>query len=251
MLITITVRALIIEDDLNQQQQLQETLLKNHTEIEVVGTATSVYEATISIISLKPDLVFADIEIAGGSCFQVFEKLASIDFGIIFITAFNEHAIRAFKLNAIDYLLKPINPVELANAIHEAKDRLENREFKNSFHKIIQEMKGQSGIEGRISISTTSGFDLISIQDITLCRADKNYTEFFLYDGQRILSSKAIKGYNTHLERKGFIRVHKSYLANMRYVKNFNKLTCELTMINGEKVPVARRRKDELIQLLS
>lgn len=244
------MQVLIIEDEKKHQDQLILLFNKLYPDHELLAPVSSVSEAVESILIHKPDLVISDIEINGGSTFDVFEKLNTINFPIIFVTAYNDYAVRAFKLHAIHYLLKPLDTLEFQSAIERVINLKEDFSIKESLKKVILELRQANGTEDRFSVATLSGFDLISFSDVVWCKAHRAYSEFYLINGQNVLSSKPIKEYVSKLEEHGFIRVHKSHVVNLKYIKSYNKLTHTVHTLNGDSIAVARRRKDDLLALL-
>ena len=244
------MRTIIIEDNEKQLNDLVEIIKSILPEIEIIDTADSVASAQISILKHKPELVLSDVMLGEQQCFEIFKDFKEIDFEIIFTTGYDEFALTALKMNALDYLLKPINPVELKNAISKFKEKKSEKKKMANLEDLISNFS--SGKLTKLTISNQTSYDIIDLENIIRLESDKNYTEFILKDGKKIVSSKSIKDYDEILESQGFFRIHKSHIVNISCIKQLLKGSIpQVKLNNGELIDVARRRKDELITLLS
>ena len=240
------IKTIIIEDEFNVSEALKKMLKILEPDIDVVGETGFVKKAIQLIKKEKPDLVFMDIELEDGTGFSILNQLDEISFKIIFTTAYNQYAIKAFKFSAIDYLLKPINPEELQTAISKSKllinDEKKHQElieiFKNNLEK--KELK--------IVLKTTEQQYVVLLADIIRLEADGPYT-YFITKTKKIIVSKHIKYYQNLLDDK-FIRCHQSHLVNSVHIKSFTKKGF-LQMTNQDSVPVSSRKKKEIRQLIN
>ncbi|MEO7046541.1 MAG: LytTR family DNA-binding domain-containing protein, partial [Ferruginibacter sp.] len=233
---------------------LRAMLQQYFPEIIVLGEASSVEQGLEGINEHKPNIVFLDIQLKEETGFDLLNRLPKIDFGLIFVTAYNQYALKAFRFNAIDYLLKPIIPQELIEAVNKVKQRIgstktDSKKLVDQLYKDIQDPKK---VHDKIAISTSDGFNIVSINEIIYCHAISNYTRFYLTDGKSILSSYTLKQYDELLTTQSFFRAHRSYLINMSHVKMYKKGEGgEIVMSNGDEIELSRTHKTEFLQLLN
>ncbi|PLX10010.1 MAG: DNA-binding response regulator [Marinilabiliales bacterium] len=245
-------RTVIIDDEPNARQVIANILDLYCKEVEVVGQAENVKSGIELIQKQKPDLVLLDIQMPDGSGFDLLKKIEKIDFNFIFITAHEQYAIKAIKLSALDYVLKPINANELIDAIEKAELNPYNHNDAvsklDNYHANLK----SANPDKRISINTTDSVYSIKIKEITYCMSDKNYTELHMKDNSKLLISKTLKDFEILLSEYGFFRVHQSYLVNMRYVTRFAKLGLGGNVIldDGTKIPVSSRKRDGFLRYM-
>lgn len=245
------IKAVIVEDEKHSQELLHE-LVKEYCEgIEVVGLASNVEEALKEITTHKPGLVFLDIELPDGDGFQILEKLESHEFDIIFTTAYDQYAMRAFKFSATDYLLKPVDIDELQQATERVVEKQKEGNTGGQADQVkalIKNIRNISTPFKRIVLPTTNGFTVVDPGDIIRCESDRNYTFIFLQDGRRILVSRTIKEYDEMLAEFNFFRIHQSHLINLNFLKNYTRGRggyVELT--DGTVLDVSARRKSDFL----
>jgi len=239
------IKVLIIEDELHVREALKKMLKLLDNTLEIVAETGFVSEATILINTHKPDLVFMDVELEDGTSFDILKQLEKLTFKIIFTTAYNQYAIKAFKYAAIDYLLKPIDPLELQEAINRAKqDIMDEREHQELLYVLNQNKKANPK---KIILKTTEQRYVILIEDIIRLEADGAYTLFVLAD-KKIIVSKNLRYYQDLLP-DSFIRCHQSHLVNSRQIVSLNKAGL-LFMKNENLVPVSTRRKATILQVI-
>lgn len=242
--------AVIIDDEPNAIKTLELMIKRYCKNVFIVGTANNVKNAINEIDLKSPDLIFLDIDLNPGSGFDILKQIPYKEFHIIFITAFNEYAIDAFRYCAVDYLLKPVNPDLLIEAIQKAViNKEQNKKELFNYKKLIKKFDNIN--ELKLALPTDKGIIYININDIILFKGDRNYTHIHFCDGQKITSSKNLKEFENQLNNANFFRVHKSYLINMNYVKMFHKESgCYIEMINGYTITVPKRRKELFIRLM-
>ena len=244
------LRALIIDDESKARETIAHLLKLTFNDVEMVGEADSVITGIESIQNLKPDLVFLDIQLEDGTGFDILQKLNQIDFQIIFITAFNEYAVKAFKYAAMDYLMKPVNPQEFVEAVTRVKEGLEKNDFQTKFEAYLSHLKDSDAEHKKIILKTAESIHLIKVLDIIRCEADRGYTDFFLRDGKKILVSKGLKDYDDILSEFNFIRTHQSHLINLDYIKSFEKADGGyILMTDGSTVPVSSRKREYVFRI--
>ncbi|MDX1447254.1 LytTR family DNA-binding domain-containing protein [Lishizhenia sp.] len=233
----------VIIDDEKQIREGLKILVNNIPDLEVVGEAENIEEGEQLINSLSPDLVLLDIQLKQNTGFHLLDKIPNKNFHLIFITAYNEYAIKAFKYNAFDYLLKPIDPEELEGTIN----RL--REQKNiQAEQLIQASKKNNDLK-RLVVKTTEQIYILPLDEIVRCEADLGYTHFHMSSGKRILSSKTLKEYNSLLPDETFIRIHQSHLVNLKYITSYNKKG-HVQLQNNMEIPVSVRKRSMVADLL-
>jgi len=244
------LRVLIIDDESNIRNMIAEIIKSHCPNAEIIGQAGSVRDGKEKIKSLHPDLVLLDIKMDDGTGFELLDKLDRIDFKVIFITAYQEFALKAIKFSALDYILKPVDPEELINAVNDA-GKLISADQQSQIQHLKDSLSNTDQSEKRILLKTSENIHLLRVSDIRYCEADGGYTRFFTNQDQEILVSRPLAEYEDLFAEYGFYRVHKSFLANLHKVERFEKEDGGYLVIDGEvKVPVASRKKDQLIQLL-
>jgi two-component system, LytTR family, response regulator len=244
------MRTIIIDDEEKARKTIYNYLSLSCKEAEVVAQADSVESGYQAIVTFKPDLVLLDINLTDGTGFDLLKKFDRITFKIIFITAYEEYAIKAFKFSALDYLLKPVNPQELVEAIEKAGKTIENENVELRFKAFLTNYDNKPKTEKKLVLKTSENIFLVDIKDIIRCEADGGYTTFFLADGRKILVSKNLKEYEDILTEYNFFRPHHSHLVNLSYMLSFEKRDGgSIVMKDKSMVPVSTRRKDELMNI--
>ncbi|PKH50880.1 DNA-binding response regulator [Tenacibaculum sp. Bg11-29] len=241
--------AILVEDQSAALEMLQNDILNHHKEIEIIGTAKSVVEASILLRKKQPDVLFLDIMLGDGTGFDVLEIHPNLSSKVVFVTASDEFAIKAFKFAAIDYILKPYSNEDLANAINKAKQQIKpNKEQLN----VLQEsIKKPNQRPQKISLNTSDKIIIVNLDDIIRCKSDNNYTEFYLINNQKILVGKTLKYFADILKEFDFLRVHQSHLVNIQYIKEFIKSDGGYLVLKNKKtVPVSVRKRNEVINTL-
>ena len=241
--------AIIIEDMPDALQLLQSSLKKNHKDIEVVATAQSVVEAAKILRSKEPDILFLDIMLGDGTGFDVLEIFPNLKSKIIFVTASDEFAIRAFKFAAIDYVLKPYSDDDLSLAIDRAKQQIKPTEERLTILK--ETISAPESQPDKISLHTLDKIIIVSLLDIIRCESDSNNTIFYTSDDKKIFVTKTLKYFSDMLSGYQFLRVHQSHLVNINYISAFIKTDGGYLMLkNKMSVPVSVRKKSEVIEML-
>lgn len=244
------IKILIVEDEKPILDTIN-TIVKDYCkDVEVIGTATNIAYAEKLIKKSNPDLVLLDINLPDGTSFNLLEQLENPDFEIIFITAFEEFAIKAIKLSALDYLIKPVDPMELIDAINKAKETIQKTNNDLKLNALLSNVKNLSEKPKKIILKTAESIYLIDVQDIIHCESDGAYTRFYINDGKKIFISKVLKDYEDLLEDCGFMRVHKSHIINLNYIDRFDKHEGGYVILKDQSsIPVSFRKKDKLMQM--
>jgi two-component system, LytTR family, response regulator len=238
------LKTIIVDDEPDSIQLLQLQLAQYCPEIEISGAYTSSVKAMDAIEKIQPDLLFLDIEMPVMNGFELLEKILHIPFSVIFITAYNQYALKAFRFNAVDYLVKPADGDDLTAAVAKAIKRI--KPTPTQLSQMQKQLRGEPA--SRIAIpGHQGGISFIDLNDIVYSEASNNYTKIILADGNRFLISKTLKDVQEVLEEEHFLRVHRQYIINLNHVKHFNRNEGILTMDNDELIPVARNQKERLI----
>lgn len=239
----------VVEDIPEALELLSNDIERNHPDIEIIGKASSVVEACKLLQTKKPDILFLDIMLGDGTGFDILEIVSNLKAKIIFVTASNEHAIRAFKFAAIDYILKPYTLNDLSNAITKAKTQIELRTAQLS---VLKQIVTNPRLKPtQLSLHTADKIIIVAIENIIRCKSDNKYTTFYLKDKSKILVSKTLKYYADILKEVDFLRVHQSHLVNRAYIKEFIKTDGGyLILKDASNIPVSARKKTEIITSL-
>ncbi len=246
------IKAIIIDDEENGRETLLFSLKEVCPEVEVVAQADSAISGLKAIEQHKPDLVFLDIEMPYGTGFDLLQNISKIDFEIIFTTAYDQYAIKAFKFSAIDYLLKPINLMELKSAVEKVQKRQAARESELKYELLKDNMEEKESSFHRIALPTNDGLEFMEIKDIIRLEASGNYTMFYMAGGKKIIVGKTLKEYEELLEEHNFFRTHKSHLINLQYLKKYIKGTGGIVVMSDDsEIEVAKRRKEAFLDKLA
>lgn len=241
--------AILVDDMPNALNMLKIDVSRLHPEINIIGTAQSVVEAAKLLRKEQPDILFLDIMLGDGSGFDVLEIFPDLKSKIIFVTASDEFAIRAFKFAAIDYVLKPYTEEELTLAIDKAKVQIEPN--KERLNVLKQTLETPHEKPSKISLHTLDKIIIVGLDEIIRCESDSNNTIFYLEDGQKVFVTKTLKHFSDMLKDLHFLRVHQSHLVNLNFIKAFIKSDGGYLLLkNNMTVPVSVRKKVEVIEIL-
>ena len=249
----MTLKALIVDDEFNARNNLKILIDEFCPELKIVGLVESAEEARIIIEKEKPDVVFLDIAMPKEDGFSLLKSYENRDFSVVFTTAYNEYALKAFKENAIDYLEKPISIDDLQKAVQKVLKVHGSNEQRTpaEISELVDE--AMEGKNDRISIPTRDGYVIIRNTDIIHLEASDNYTMIYLIDGSRHLSSKNIKVYEENLNQEVFFRTHKSHIINVEHhLKEFSRSEGNMALLtNGINVPIARRKMSNFLSRIN
>lgn len=244
-------RVIILEDEKHQQETLYRLLADNCPDLDVVATVSSVPEASRVLENIKPDLVFMDVMLPPQTSFDLLNSLKKINFDIIFTTSFEEFAVKAFRLSAVDYLIKPIVKDELQSAVEKFREKRMVTDTSIHIRTLLENVNATKGDHTNIALPTMTGYLFVRVKDIVRCESDNTYTTFYLIDKRKIIVSKTLKECEQMLTDFHFYRTHNSHLINMQYIAEYVKGEGGIVkMKDGSQVDVSRRRKEEFIQVL-
>ncbi len=245
------IKTVIIDDQENSRNAIKNLLLKYCPDIELMGEADGVKNGLDLIAKKQPQLVFLDVQMIDGTGFSLLEQIKEYSFKVIFTTAFDRYAVQAIRFSALDYLLKPVDPDELINAVARYKEPGINLNIKLNFDVLLENVKKTNAPSKKIVLSTVDKVHILKVEDVIRCESLENYTQFSIINDARIVMAKTLKEYEELLTEYFFMRVHKSHLVNLNHVVNFIKGDGGyLTMSDGKQVPVSDRKKDELFERL-
>jgi len=240
------IRAIIVDDEQHCINRLA-GLLAAHCKqtVEVAGAFINVNEALTGIGIINPDLVFLDIQLNESTGFDLLSQLPQINFEVIFTTAYDNYAIKAFKFSALDYLLKPIDTEDLLQAINKFQKIQQQHEVTEKFNTLFHNLKNQAGASKKITVATSKGLEFLLISDIIRCEADVNYTTIYLKNKQQLMVAKTLKDFDELLSDHQFFRIHNSHLINLDYIKSYHKgKGGYVTLTDNTSLEVSTRRKD-------
>lgn len=245
------ITAVIIDDEKKAIKAIKRLIKEIEIEIEILNEASSVDEGFKIIEQEKPQLIFLDVEMLDGTGFNLLEKFDTIDFKIIFTTAYDHYAVRAFKYSAIDYLLKPINIDEFEEAIIRAKKALNKKSDTNAQINALFNNLKKDNTHKKIIIKSTNKMDFIEVKDIIYCSAESTYTEFVLSNNKKITTSKPLRYFDTLLTNDfPFFRASRTHLINMNYIESYQKGKEIIELGDGIEIEISRRRRKDFLDLL-
>lgn len=245
---------IIIDDEKNARETLAKIIERYFSnKLSILQLVDSVKEGVFAINKYRPDIVFLDIEMPEENGFKLFEYFDIYDFEVIFTTAYKQYAIDAIKFSALDYLLKPINYIDLRDVLTRL-DKKQNKSSNNSdqIEAFLSNISSESGNFNKIALPTLDGFQLEKVNNIVYCQAEENYCKIFTTRNEAILVARTLKNIEELLPEELFFRIHKSYLVNMNYIKSYSKMDGYKIMLeNGVELDVATRRNDEFLKALT
>ena len=245
------ISAIIIDDEPGNIVTLSEIIKQYCPEISIAGTAQDPRKGYDLIRQLKPDLVFLDIEMPYENAFDLLDKLSPVTFEVIFITAFNEYAIKAFKYAAIDYILKPVNIKELQDAVARVGMRLRERNVNTKIEFLLQTLRNADPDLNKIAIPTLDGCIFEEVGDIMYLQAEGSYTILYRKDKKKNLVSKSLKEFEDELPQHLFCRIHHSTIINMKFVKKYFKgRGGYVQMEDGTSLEISARKKNNFFDKL-
>jgi two-component system LytT family response regulator len=245
------INAILIDDEINALDTLQIELNAYCPDVEIIAKCQSGKEGLVKIKQLNPDLVFLDIEMSWMNGFEMLQQLEEITFDVIFVTAYDEFAIKAFDFSAIDYLLKPVSKDKLIRAVDKVLTRSINKLPKTQFELLLQNLNFGQQLLPNIALPTPEGMEFVQVKDIIYASAESNYCHIHIVGQRKIFLAKTLKYIQMLLEGHPFLRIHQSYLINLAHVKKYVKgQGGYVVMDNGESLSVSRASKASLMNLI-
>jgi len=246
------ISVVVIDDEKRMANSIARMIEENSSGFAIAGVAHSVKTGIELINKHKPDLITLDINLPDGSGFDILKQVEERDFKIIFITAYEAHALKAIKFSALDYFLKPIDELEFADALRKVKTAHKAEKNRLVLDALLTGLNGKPKEQKKIVLKTVDDIHLVKIEDIIRCESDGSYTTFYLTNKKTLLVSKNLKEYEDLLVDYGFFRVHHSHLINLNFIERFHKADGGLVhMTDQSEIPVSVRRKEKLLKLFS
>jgi two-component system LytT family response regulator len=243
------MRAVIIEDEKQAINALKQELRENCPEVQILGTASKVKEAIDLISKLSPELVFLDIQLKDGNGFDVLSTIGTYDFKVIFTTAYSNFAIQAIKVSAIDYLLKPIDSIELIKAVQKAKI-VNTNDLKNQIKTLID--NHNNPLNKKIAIPTTHGISVFESNEILRIQSEGNYSSIYFTNETKLLVAKTLKDFEELLRDNGFIRIHHSHIINLMHLKSYSNKDGGYVILNNKTtLPISKRKKSDFMSAIN
>jgi two-component system, LytTR family, response regulator len=242
------ITAIIVDDEPRNIRILKNLVDEFCPEVKISGEAESAEAAVTLIRNIEPDLVFLDIEMPFGNAFDLLDKLMPVNFQVIFVTAFDNYALKAFRYYALDYLLKPVDIEELKTAVKKAAERVKEKNMGRKLDIFLQTIKpGKTSLQ-KIGLPTNDGLVFTNVEDIVRCEASGSYTIIYLLDKQKFIVSKSLKEYEDLLPEDNFCRIHHSHIVNLAFVKKYFKgRGGYIEMNDNTTIEVATRKRDEFL----
>ncbi len=245
------MKTIIIDDEAKARKAIKEILKYAGTDIEVVAEGESVQTGYEVVLEHQPDLVLLDIKMPDGTGFDLLKKLPDTNFKLIFITAFEQYAIKAFEFSAIDYILKPIDPVKLISSVQKAAQLVESEYLSIKLKALFSNLNVRNKQQRKLVLHTEKKIHVVETKNIVYCKSDGGYTTFHLIDRKTITVSKNLKTFEELLSGSHFFRPHQSYLINLDFVECYNKHDGGyITTQTGDKIPVSQRKKEQFLTIL-
>ncbi len=239
------ISLVIIDDEPGARETIRNILEMSSSELNILGEAGNVEQAHQLILEKDPELVLLDINLPDGSGFDLLKRFEKISFKVVFITAHEEYAIRAFRYSAADYIMKPLKAGELLDAIDRVGEVIEKDQMSLKLNTLLQNLDKLK----KLVLKTAESIHIINVNTIIRCEADVNYTHFFLEGGRHLIVSKPLKDYAELLESAGFFRVHQSHLINLEHLLRYEKSDGGFIVMDDESnVPVSTRKKEALFR---
>jgi len=245
---TKSIKTIIVDDEKPSREALSNYLREFCPGIQLVAECKSAKTAYKAISELQPQLVFLDIEMPKGSGFDLLRMFSSVRFKVIFITAFSNYAVQAFRFSATDFLLKPVKISELKEAVDKVMNELEVKDSYLTVKALLDNFSGHTPLNGNLVIPNSKGFTVIKTSDIIYCEANGYCTHFFLSGKAKISSSRNLKFYEEILPQNLFIRIHHSYIVNLKHIKGYSNQE-EVLLTDGFKCPLSSGNKHSFISL--
>lgn len=242
------ISTVIIDDEQNNIESLQNLLSQFCPDITIAGTAMNTHEGIACIKQHDPQLVFLDIEMPFGNAFDMLEKLMPVDFEVIFVTAFEQYAVKAIKYVALDYLLKPVSITELKNAVNRARKRFEEKKLNTRVELLLSNFKTESQGPKKIGLPSADGYSFEALENIIRLQADSNLTQVYTTN-KKIITTKTLKEFELLLPSAIFCRIHHSHIINLNFVKKYFKgRGGHVELTDGTNLEVSSRKKDEFLE---
>lgn len=244
-----TIKTIIVDDERPSREILRSYLRKYFPDIEIAASMDSVKAAVSAISNHKPDLVFLDIELPDGKGFDILQKFSKEEFKVVFVTAYTDYAVKAFRFSAVDYLLKPVRIDELKEAIQKVREMDGTTVNSERIDILMRHLQTQGQMAEKLVISSLKGYEVLKLPEIIMCRADGYCTNFFLTGNRKTGSSRNLKTYERMLTEHGFMRTHHSFIVNLNHVTGYTRQG-EILLSEGNKAFLSNSYKERFMSVL-
>lgn len=245
------LNALIIDDEEHCREALEHLIKDDFPEIRLVEVCTNPKDGITAIIKHDPDLVFLDVEMPGMTGFELLQQLPEINFDLIFSTAYDKYAVRAFKASALDFLLKPVDKDALTASLAKIRAKQKKLSPLKQLEVLYENIKQSHDAFKKIVVPTITGFEYVNVKDIIRLESDSNYTTLFFNNQTKVFVAKTLKDFEEILAEHHFFRVHNSHLINLRFMKRYVRGEGGTAIMeDGKEVEISRRRKEEFLKAL-
>lgn len=247
------INAIVIDDEFLNRDLIATLVLKTNSNYSIIGSAENVETAYALINEVKPDLVFLDIKMPGGSGFDLLRKFDNPSFEVVFITGFDQYAIHAFEFNALDYILKPIDTQKLKKTLDKVEARIRDKySMTKKLQEVINTYDKNEFVISKIPIHILDQVVLLDLKEVVSIQSDNGYSVFRNFKNEKFVSSKQLSSYEFIIDKyPNFVKINKSVYINLNYLKSYSKgLICVITLDNRESFEVSRRKKSEILALL-
>jgi len=245
------IRTIIIEDEPVSREMLTLMLQRYKNDIEIIDTCSNPTDGIESIAKHQPDLIFLDIQMPKMNGFDMLKKIPSINFEVIFTTAFDQYAINAIRISALDYLLKPVDDEDLAAAIDKCRERMQSKKPGSQFENLFNNLMNKNPLDKTLALAASDGISFVKMSDILRVEANGRYAKFYLLNKETILVSKTLGDFEEILSANQFFRIHDSSIINLNHVKKYIRGDGGTVLLSDNtELDVARRRKEDFIKLI-
>ena len=243
------IKSIIVDDEKHGRENLAGILRQYCPDVDLMGDAESVDTAVLQIQKHNPDLVFLDIEMPKANGFQLLERFKDFRFEVIFVTAYDNYAIKAIRFSAADYILKPVNLNDLQAAVSKVAERIQQKQENQRMKQLVYNISQPQN--PRIGLPTGERIEFVEVHKIIRCQGEGNYSHIWFEGNKHLLVAKTLVEFEELLQEYSFFRVHKTHLVNMKHVAAWLKTDGGILQLsNGDTVAVSRRRKDEVLKIL-
>ncbi|MEM9859310.1 MAG: LytTR family DNA-binding domain-containing protein [Bacteroidota bacterium] len=245
------MNVLIVDDEQRASDGLTQLITTYCQEIGSISSVSSLSSAELKIKHIRPDILFLDVELGDQKSFELFSRIPLEEIPVIFTTGHQKYAVEAFRLSAVDFLLKPVDPDLLQEAVARAKSKLGLVDQENRLATLIHNVSAKRSQEQKLVINTSEATYIWSLSDILYCESKANYTKFYHVDSRRVMVSQTLSNYDKQLGSYDFFRTHKSFLVNLHHIDRYDKREGgKVILKNGHELPLAERRRDDFLQLV-
>lgn len=244
-----SISAIIVDDEPRARIVLQQLLSQSTTSVKVIAECSNLIDAVAKIKEVKPDVVFLDVQMPKYAGYEIGNFFEEIDFEVIFVTAYDQYAIQAFELSAMDYIVKPIERARLASAINKLENKIDDKRKTQEYFHLLETIKDVKN--AKLIIPEIGDRKIVNINDIRYIEADGSYAKFYMKNNEEFTASKTLKYFGERLVGvPHFFRAHRAFIINVDYVHHFNKKERLITLNSGEKIKIARGRVEEFEKIL-